>query len=970
MAPFNLSKPRHPENYRLLPVLVVVFLLWAGFSFALENEDMNQLHRLRETRRAASMQLQSNKSALDSPAAFGLLVIPVDFSDARLPSTWNSQDVLQSSMFGHEGQTMENYFRIASDGRMSLEITVAPLIHLSGSREEYSDIGWAGFSRTRALATEAISSVARQGLEFRRLDMDGPDGIPGSDDDDGQVDGVLILHSGPGQENDTTDGLIQPLQFFIEPPVESGGVQASFYAVASLQSGLGVWAHETGHLLGMEDRYDPLLHPEAGGVDVRSLGGLGRFSLMSSGAWGTGGGNQPALPDAYSCWQLGWTNVQRYPLAGNPLCNVTSWRQGGEPPVKVWSAGLITSEYFLMETRDPEATFPFDAGLPQGQMLVYHVDESVPDGWYVSDGGSDYHLRVRLVEADHDSALENGEDDGRDEDSFPGPLGVNALTSQTSPNSYGYFGPSGVSLETITSQGSFVTCRVSDSPTVHSLTLSFQVVTDDECYLDLNLLSLAEPMNELLCSLSIWGDGGGFFPGGSTSVDFSLTGLDGIWTPNEDLAFVAPINPAPGAVTQFNFQFFADGQELPAETRPWVWISDQTTFDFNDPDWIFWQEEFPNLETNTRWHLWDQAPYLTSDGSSVLACTGENFSSSGSWPEVQYGRAGRAALISPPLGEDIRGVQLTHAIEVEYLHAGTVMDGATVFWQGPDGSLVSVQPVDGWDAVISDESDNTLGSSPVFADSMLILDDANIPQWRCDVLPLPSTGQGPWRLRLEFSSNYLWRWRGWFVAKMDPMTFVPDSAFPISWNPRPGDCPAGLSWEAPFPTGNYSHPVVEFFDPGTNSFKAIEHQETRMIQCGSGYTLPKEFILEQLQPSGLTRHLLRVLSTGSQGVVASRSVVVYPDEGAQPVGYLEQPFPNPSTGSIKFLVEVPPTEEAVLKIYDLRGRLVHSKDCAAGRYQVFWDGLDDRNRRLAAGTYYLKLEGSGFSSMRKVVLIR
>ena len=102
------------------------------------------------------------------------------------------------------------------------------------------------------------------------------------------------------------DGLIQPLQFYLDEPVVDEGVTASFYAVASLHSGHGIWAHETGHLLGMEDRYDFLLHPDSGGRGRPVAGGDWVASVSWPRGPGVGGdGLDPALPDAYTCSQLG-----------------------------------------------------------------------------------------------------------------------------------------------------------------------------------------------------------------------------------------------------------------------------------------------------------------------------------------------------------------------------------------------------------------------------------------------------------------------------------------------------------------------------------------------------------------------------------------------------------------------------------------------------------------------------------------
>ena len=184
---------------RILRNLVPVALLASGpstFQATAATSDLETLHGMRAERRAASRaHATGDKNAYSG--MFGLLVIPVDFSDARLPEGWDPTSI-SPRLTAESGESLRHYFNVASENNLDLRVTLAPLIRLPGSRRDYSDRALPGFTRTRALATESLEAVRALGLEFRRMDMDVPDGIAGTDDDDGELDGFLILQAAPG----------------------------------------------------------------------------------------------------------------------------------------------------------------------------------------------------------------------------------------------------------------------------------------------------------------------------------------------------------------------------------------------------------------------------------------------------------------------------------------------------------------------------------------------------------------------------------------------------------------------------------------------------------------------------------------------------------------------------------------------------------------------------------------------------
>ncbi len=88
-------------------------------------------------------------------------------------------------------------------------------------------------------------------------------------------------------------------------PVNATGIWVGDYTVQPENGGLGVFAHEYGHDLGLPDHYDT-----AGGNN-----GTGYWTIMSSGSYlGDGGEDVGARPGDFSAWdklQLGWLSYDQ-----------------------------------------------------------------------------------------------------------------------------------------------------------------------------------------------------------------------------------------------------------------------------------------------------------------------------------------------------------------------------------------------------------------------------------------------------------------------------------------------------------------------------------------------------------------------------------------------------------------------------------------------------------------------------------
>lgn len=364
-------------------------------------------------------------AALDQPSGqFKTLAILVNFSDHPSQVATSFFDNL---LYGTTGNTVRRFYSLASYG--NLDIITVNLPSALGWKTmpqtyAYYVDGQKGFGsyphNAQKLAEDAVSA-ANPYVNFANYD----------NDNDGYVDALMIIHSGPGYEftGNVNDIHSHAWSCFI-PQIVDGKIVTSYSMEPEYWSNpndmtCGVYCHELGHVFGLPDFYDY-------GYDSR---GLGSWSVMAGGSWNGSNGSSPACFDAFSKAFLGFVN---------PINLTENTSQVSFPAVidtgiiyRLWTNGGSSQEYFLVENRQKTG---FDSYLPAGGMLIYHVDESVSGNnnqWYpgyTSNG----HYQVALEQADGLWDLEHDTDGGDSGDPFPGSTVNRTFSATSTPNSKSY----------------------------------------------------------------------------------------------------------------------------------------------------------------------------------------------------------------------------------------------------------------------------------------------------------------------------------------------------------------------------------------------------------------------------------------------------------------------------------------------------------------------------------------------------
>ncbi|MET7293629.1 immune inhibitor A domain-containing protein [Streptomyces griseoloalbus] len=248
--------------------------------------------------------------------------------------------------------SVKTYYEKQSSGRYSVEGEVSDWVKVPYNEARYGNNAcgatncpsvwnvvsdglnaWVSQQKAAGRTDAQIKADAARFDEWDRYDFDGDGDF---NEPDGYIDHFQIVHAGEdesagggAQGEDaiwahrwyafgTDAGATGPEQNKLGgTQIGSTGIWVGDYTVQPENGGLGVFAHEYGHDLGLPDHYDT-----AGGENS-----TGFWTLMSSGSWlGTGRGEIGDLPGDMTAWdklQLGWLTYD------TAKAGVDSWHKLG-----------------------------------------------------------------------------------------------------------------------------------------------------------------------------------------------------------------------------------------------------------------------------------------------------------------------------------------------------------------------------------------------------------------------------------------------------------------------------------------------------------------------------------------------------------------------------------------------------------------------------------------------------------------
>ena len=124
-----------------------------------------------------------------------LLAICIDYPNQ--PATYSVDDFLRLFNGPNQGRSFSEFFRENSYGKLDISVDVVGWTRAKNNHQSYSH-GQRGFEGARDLVAEAIDAAEARGVDFSQYD----------NNNDGNVDGIIVIHAGPGAEEAADDSYV------------------------------------------------------------------------------------------------------------------------------------------------------------------------------------------------------------------------------------------------------------------------------------------------------------------------------------------------------------------------------------------------------------------------------------------------------------------------------------------------------------------------------------------------------------------------------------------------------------------------------------------------------------------------------------------------------------------------------------------------------------------------------------------
>ncbi|NQU86367.1 MAG: M6 family metalloprotease domain-containing protein [Mariniphaga sp.] len=362
-----------------------------------------------------------------------VLLLLIKYPDLNSTYSVGSFDnLMNQSNYGGNG-SMRDYYQENSDNDLNLDIDVFGWYEAEHDYLYYGDNN--GDDVARELVAEAVDAAEAAGVNFALYD----------NDENGTVDNLMVVHSGPGAEQGSQKDYIWSHSWVLSGSYSREYDEVDIYGYIIQPEtrsygmvGIGVFCHEFGHALGLPDLYD---------TDDSSEG-LGNWCLMAGGSWL----NQERTPAMMSAWcreDLGWISPTVIPW---PITAPYEHSYSLQPSATSTQCYKIktqnSNEYFLLENKYKTG---FNASLPGSGLAIFHVNTNRPDN------DNESNKLVDLEEADGDDDLDNNSNRGDSGDVYPGSSNNTTFNDITYPNSKTYTSQStGIEISGIELSGSTV----------------------------------------------------------------------------------------------------------------------------------------------------------------------------------------------------------------------------------------------------------------------------------------------------------------------------------------------------------------------------------------------------------------------------------------------------------------------------------------------------------------------------------